>query len=83
MSETLESEITRFERVISAFEKYIDTQTSDLRTIVAKQADDQSKWRSEFDDINTKKVIEIHNALKLLNSNLSVQPILAPSLFAP
>jgi len=25
VSETLESEITRFERVISAFEKYIDT----------------------------------------------------------
>ena len=28
------------------------------------------KWRSEFEDLNTKKIIEIHNALKLLNSNI-------------
>jgi hypothetical protein len=28
------------------------------------------KWRSEFEDLNTKKIIEIHNALKLLNQNI-------------
>ena len=27
-------------------------------------------WRSEFEDVNTKKVLEIHNALKLLNNNI-------------
>jgi hypothetical protein len=53
--------------VISAFEKYIDTQTSDLRTIIGKQSEDQYKWKGEFEDLNTKKIIEIHNALKLLN----------------
>ena len=70
VSETLESEISRFERVISAFEKYIDTQTSDLRGILQKQVEENSKWRGDYEDINTKKVIEIHNALKLLNSNI-------------
>ncbi len=28
------------------------------------------KWRSEFEDLNTKQIIEIHNALKLLNQNI-------------
>ncbi|CDW87201.1 UNKNOWN [Stylonychia lemnae] len=70
VSETLENEITRFERVISAFEKYIDTQTSDLRGILAKQAEENSKWKGDYEDINTKKVVEIHSALKLLNSNI-------------
>ncbi len=70
VSETLESEITRFERVISAFEKYIDTQTSDLRATITQQVEENSKWRGDYEDINTSKVIEIHNALKLLNSNI-------------
>lgn len=70
VSETLESEISRFERVISAFEKYIDTQTSDLRSLISKHSDDQSKWHTDYEDLNTKKVIEIHSALKLLNSNI-------------
>ena len=70
VSETLESEISRFERVISAFEKYIDTQTSDLRSIITKQTEEQSRWHNDYEDLNTKKVIEIHSALKLLNSNI-------------
>jgi hypothetical protein len=36
VNETLENEISRFERVISAFEKYIDTQTGDLRGIISR-----------------------------------------------
>ena len=70
VNETLENEIGRFERVISAFEKYIDTQTSYLRLIIGRQAEESLKWRSEFEDLNTKKIIEIHNALKLLNQNI-------------
>ena len=70
VNETLENEIGRFERVISAFEKYIDTQTADLRTVISKQTEESLKWRSEFEDLNTKKIIEIHNALKLLNQNI-------------
>lgn len=70
VSETLETEITRFERVISAFEKYIDTQTGDMRLQLQKQNEENNKWRGDFDDINTQKVVEIHNALKLLNNNI-------------
>jgi hypothetical protein len=70
VNETLENEIGRFERVISAFEKYIDTQTSDLRVVIGRQTEEGLKWRSEFEDLNTKKIIEIHNALKLLNQNI-------------
>lgn len=70
VNETLENEISRFERVISAFEKYIDTQTGDLRSIISRQTEESLKWKSEFEDLNTKKIIEIHNALKLLNVSI-------------
>ena len=70
VNETLESEIGRFERVISAFEKYIDTQTGDLRGVITRHTDENVRWRVEFEDLNTKKIIEIHNALKLLNVNI-------------
>lgn len=70
VNETLENEIGRFERVISAFEKYIDTQTGDLRSLITRHTDENMKWRMEFEDLNTKKIIEIHNALKLLNVNI-------------
>ena len=70
VNETLENEISRFERVIAAFEKYIDTQTGDLRNIISRQSEESLKWKSEFEDLNTKKIIEIHNALKLLNVSI-------------
>ena len=70
VNETLENEISRFERVVAAFEKYIDQQTGDLRGIISRQAEESMKWKSEFEDLNTKKIIEIHNALKLLNVSI-------------
>lgn len=36
VSETLESELGRFERIISAFEKYMESQTGELRILVTK-----------------------------------------------
>lgn len=41
-----------------------------MRELLSRQTDDGSKWKIEFEDLNSKKVIEIHNALKLLNSNI-------------
>lgn len=38
--------------------------------MLTKQEEENSKWRGGYEDINTQKVIEIHNALKLLNSNI-------------
>ena len=70
VSETLENEIGRFERVISAFEKYVDAQTGEIRSLLQKYQEENSNWKVQFDDINTKKVVEIHAALKLLNSNI-------------
>ena len=66
----MENEIGRFERVISAFEKYVDAQTGEIRSLLQKYQEENSNWKVQFDDINTKKVVEIHAALKLLNSNI-------------
>ena len=49
----------------------MESQTSDLRSLVQKQVDENDKWRLDLEDINTKKVLEIHNALKLLNGNIN------------
>lgn len=38
--------------------------------VIGRQTEEGLKWRSEFEDLNTKKIIEIHNALKLLNQNI-------------
>ena len=31
----------------------------------------QEKWKEQFEDLQTKKMLEIHSALKLLNKNIS------------
>ena len=41
-----------------------------MRNILSKQAEESAKWKGDYEDINTKKVVEIHSALKLLNSNI-------------
>ena len=35
------------------------------------EVEHNAKWRSEFEENNTGKMLEIHNALKLLNNNIS------------
>lgn len=38
--------------------------------MLVKQTEENSKWRGDYEDINTQKVLEIHSALKLLNANV-------------
>jgi len=38
--------------------------------LLVKQTEENSKWRGDYEDINTQKVLEIHSALKLLNANV-------------
>ena len=38
--------------------------------MLQKYQEANSDWKVQFEDINTKKVVEIHAALKLLNSNI-------------
>ena len=66
VKETVEGEISRFERVISAFEKYMEREAGEMRGIVVKEREEHLKWRSDFEDETTNKLLEIHNALKLL-----------------
>lgn len=61
--------MTRFEKIVGAFEKHIEQRTSELSEQVTSQDEKQSKWKISFEDLQTKKMLEIHAALKLLNKN--------------
>ena len=68
MNETLDKEINRFEKIVGAFEKHIETQTSELRESISKNDEKVNKWRVGFEELQSKKILEIHSALKLLNT---------------
>ena len=66
----LESELRRFENVITALEKQHLSLGEDLRGQVNSFKQDNTKWRVDYEDITTKKIQEIHSALKMFNQVL-------------
>ena len=71
VNDTLDKEINRFEKVIGAFEKLIYNQTNEIRETMTTNDEKINKWRVNFEDLQTKKLLEIHTVLKQLNKNLS------------
>ena len=71
VNDTLDKEIGRFEKIIGAFEKLLNTQVSELRDTISNNDEKISKWKVSFEDLQTKKLLEIHSVLKLLNKNIS------------
>ena len=65
------NEITWFEKIVGAFETLIDQKHSELKENVTSITERQEKWKEQFEDLQTKKMLEIHSALKLLNKNIS------------
>lgn len=63
----LETELRRFENVITALEKQHLSLGEDLRAQVGTFKQENTKWRVDYEDITTKKIQEIHQALKMFN----------------
>jgi hypothetical protein len=56
------------EKISSTLEKYIETNLTDLRQIVDENEARSDKWRMNIEDIEAKKFVEIHSAIKVLNT---------------
>lgn len=63
----VETEMNRFEKVISAIEKQQSGVSDEWVTKLDEMHKENLKWRVDYEDINTKKLQEIHSALKVLN----------------
>ena len=51
VNETMEKEITRFEKIVGAFETHLATLSEDLRGDLRKNEDRNSKWRVAFEEL--------------------------------
>jgi hypothetical protein len=70
VSETLESELSRFERVLSAFEKHLEDTTSDLKNGNVNSQGEDKLWKDSMENSMQSKFTDVHNAVKLLNNNI-------------
>jgi hypothetical protein len=71
VNDTLDKEIGRFEKIIGAFEKLLNNQVAELRDTINNNDEKVSKWKVSFEDLQTRKLLEIHSVLKLLNKNIA------------
>ena len=68
-NESVAKEIARVEKVISTLEQFTKHQVSELKAEISTVSVDTSKWQVNFEDIQARKIIEIHQAIKVLNQN--------------
>jgi len=63
--------MNRFEKVISAVEKHQVSGIEENKKSVDDFRADIDKWRIDYEDLNTKKLQEVHSALKVFNTEIS------------
>ncbi len=56
----VESEMRRFDNVVSALEKQHIALSEDLRNKITEFKSENTKWRVDYEDITAKKITEIH-----------------------
>lgn len=59
-NETLSKEVTRIEKVMSTIEGFTKMQVSDLRKEITNVNKENEKWSINFEDIQARKIVEIH-----------------------
>ena len=64
----VETEINRFEKVISAIETHLVGGIEGLKRENEDFRLDNSKWRVDYEDIHAKKLAEVHEAIQELHS---------------
>jgi hypothetical protein len=63
----VESEMNRFEKVLSAIEKHQVDSLDEVKYQMGTQMADSVKWKADFEDINAQKLQEVHQAIKMIN----------------
>ena len=68
-NETLAKEVTRIEKVMGTLESFSKLQVSELRKDITAVKQETDRWTVNFEDMQARKIMEIHQAIKVLNSN--------------
>ena len=69
VNETLAAEAGRMEKISSAMEKHTLNRLHELKTQVQAYDEKMEGWRVNFEDSESKKLLELHSAMKILNAN--------------
>ena len=64
----VETEMTRFEKVISAIEQHLVGGIENLKKDNEDFRMENGKWRVDYEDMQAKKLKEVHEAIKELNN---------------
>ena len=55
--------MSRFEKVLAAMEKHQNSGIEELKQVVDLSKTESSKWRIDYEDANSRKIQEIHQAI--------------------
>ena len=66
----VESEMSRFEKVVSAIEQHLVGGIENLKKENEDFRIENGKWRVDYEDMQGKKIKEVHDAIKELNSQI-------------
>jgi len=68
-NDTLSKEVTRIEKVMSTLESFAKMQVGELRKEITSVRQETDRWTVNFEDLHSRKIMEIHQAIKVLNQN--------------
>jgi len=69
VNSVVETEMSRFEQVLSVTEGQSSGSFEQIRKEFLKNVQDTIKWKADFEDINSNKLLEVHAAIKLTNTH--------------
>lgn len=52
----IESEMSRFDKVVTAIEKQMTSSTDAISNTLKKHVEETNKWKVDYEDISTKKI---------------------------
>ena len=59
--------MSRFEKVLAAMEKHQNSGIEELKQVVDLSKTESSKWRIDYEDANSRKIQEIHQAIQVVS----------------
>ena len=70
VNSVIETEMSRFEKVIAAIEKHQVGGIEELKQANDLAKAENSKWRIDYEDANSRKTQEIHQAIQVISQQL-------------
>lgn len=71
-SDAIDEEVERTDKIMTSLEQYLKLQIQEVRKDLDKAKIDNEQWTSNFEDLQARKIVEIHQAIKVLNANSSI-----------